>query len=270
MKISCITEELEQMENSLIGENGFPNGYILANLVISDEGLSLAEIFIADEIKRIGNLYRTLNMMGFLKKEYLNISEKIPNHILDIVCPLFRVTLEGFFKAQYIATQDIYTVDYDDITINYQRMEDNFNKLYDDFQCEYLKFSNNWDEVVNETGTNIVIEKLLAPSSQAKKINIPDMIKHSEKAAQTNVLKSSYLIYRFCCAYTHVGWNRAFLKKAGFTSTPYISILDVLEDISNKYFAILLCLTSKKNRQILQEYASNVMKQYQKDLIQNP
>ena len=232
-------------EDSFVIQRGYEKGGLLTKLSLNYEGKVNIIQYLGHEITRISNFYRFLSTVNVLDYGYAKEGEYIPREILEMICPTFRVILEGYFRTLYIFSPLALSED----GIDLELIQERFTRMQQHFNCEYQKMHKSWREF-SEEDQGLEIKDI--EDEEGKNLGVKSILdKLEEDMGEEGVANNLYTLYRYCCAYSHGTWNQAFFLISELELVPYISILNYLEGISQAYLDHLWNFTDNEGRNIL-------------------
>lgn len=189
---------------------------------------SSSYLFLSDEVWKLKNLFTALIKLELFKK---NASWDLPQ--LNIVIPLIRVVLEGFFRVLYVYRF------VDENNFEQEEIEERFSKIVKIFLKEYDKYREDLKTILKTEADKEAKHFLPKLEGEGQGFSVYCMLGEIFGGISKETERKAYLLYRFCCLYSHGNTNMGLLKAAKVSCLPNANIFNILEDISHHYIVLL-------------------------------
>lgn len=211
--------------------------------------------FLAHEITRA-----QVSSLGLLKSGYLTLDIaplKDPRgfFILEFICPILRVLLEGFIKFRYVSSNG---------WKNTPIVNEKIAELTNDFKLQYHEYSEAIKKINNQ-GNPTISSPFQFSDAEIKKLRKSrgerNMWKLLNKTFGKDSHPSNYKSiptlnswYQFCCFFSHANLNHVILKSSNLQEFAAIDIQEMIEEISEQYYLSLIYMTDFKNMDLNEQY----------------
>lgn len=206
-------------------DQGFFLGALLHDVTeLEIDNLRNSQIFLKEEMLRLNDLFIMCDRLKFLP-----FQSPIESRIKDIVIPIVRVALEGFFRVRYLFC-DVLKDNFWDPDI----LDLRFSKIVDNFSFEYEWFIKK-DGIKDKKLPALQRTKIVSRHQEVKLTSLrEDTVKTLQERDRGEDYKL-YAFYSYCCFYSHGNLNRGITKEAGLNIFCEFDLSRSIEIMASNY-----------------------------------